>query len=240
MKGNGDTPTLKARVKELHDLAKKLRLTEKMRKFSEVIAGDPDKNKSAAARAAGAPKKSAGQMGQKWFNLDKVQVYIGALLNQGGCQSEAMTGSTVLQIAESEAILSYQTRGNMGMFIDVEGEGTDSYPVFNFDQAKKDGHFNLIKKLKIKRGFSPEGLPWTETDLELVDGQRSHDMWLKIHGLYKETARPENANDALWASVLAKMPGEMLRALEQAQLRGHQTIDVPFKITAGNGDGKCE
>ncbi len=236
MKGNGDNPLRKRSEEELSLLAKKLRLSDKMRKFAETIRADPKRNQTKAAQAAGA--KHPAVQGSRWIRSQKVLDYMEVLEDKVSEVAMAQTGASVLQLAEAEGILASQARGNMGLFVDIEGEGGDSYPVFNFERAQKAGCLSLIKKLKIKSGFSPEGLPWTETDLELYDNQRAIDMFFKLHGLYKDTARPENASDALWATVLAKMPAEMLRALEQAQLRGQQAIDVPFTITAGNGDGQ--
>ena len=118
----------------------------------------------------------------------------------------------------------------------LRDDETRSYPVFNFAKAQRAGCLSLIRKLKIKAGFTPEGLPWTETDLELFDPQRAMDMYFKLMGWYKDGAEPPRAMDALWTAVLSRLPPAVLRAMDEARLSG-QPIDVPALVVGGgNGD----
>jgi len=237
-----DTPLRKRSQEELDLLAKKLRLSEKMRKFAEAYVLDPKRNKSKAARAAGA--QSPGKQGHTWANMTKVQTYVNAMLTKAQEVEEFRTGETVLQLAEAEGILSRQARGNMGQFIDVvvQGKGEDrrSFPCFNFERAQNAGCLSNIRKLKVRAGFTPEGLPWTETDLELFDPQRSMDMLFRLRGWYKDEAQAQpEAMAAIWAAFLARVPPSVLQALDEARLGG-QVIDVPRLVEAseaGNRDG---
>ena len=106
----GDNPKLQA---SLDDIAKRLKLTVMQQKFSNAYAVDPERNGTAAARAAGA--KFPAVQAVKWLKLAKVQAYLSELSRLG--QEVVLAkdeGAVVIRrktdrreiIAEHESVLS--------------------------------------------------------------------------------------------------------------------------------------
>ena len=246
MSDNGDTPK---RTAILDRAAKRFKLTTMQRKFADALASDPERNQTAAARVAGArfPEKE----GSKWVRASKVKGYLQEIASLGRVTPPELDHAEValIDMPKVERYLASHVFGSMADFVDIEVEnpGTEhesNFPVFNFLKAKDRGCLHLIKKLKIKAGFKQavdggEPLPWTETDLELYDSDKSLDTWLKVHGLYKDGPGAQTgAMDALWSAFLARVPPTVLAALEAARLGG-EVIDIPrlVEVTPGKGGG---
>jgi hypothetical protein len=209
--------------------------------------------------------------GQPWFEPLLAQCEA-TIAKEGEAQAvhEEMDRLKIQGIAlspsEIEESLARDVRITMDDFVDVQEEVYEeqdavtgeprsvrrSYPVFNWTKARERGAIPVIKKLKITSGFAATGLPWVKTELELYDHHSARDQFYKTRGLYKEPTLPDSAADKIWDALLQKLPGWVLRKIEQARISGDvqyiealrfvgsdgsAELKVVPQLPPGNGDG---
>lgn len=79
-----------------------------------------------------------------------------------------------LQASEVVALLEEQARGNLGRYVEADGEGYR----FNFEALREDGAERLVKKVKFGQGGT--------VSFEFYDAQAALDKLARVHGLYQD------------------------------------------------------
>jgi phage terminase small subunit len=91
-------------------LARRLRMTERQRRFAEALAADATWNQTRAALVAGVAPERAAIQGSRWVRLSKVQECIAALSWEAIMAAERRTGKAVASLTQILELLSAQMR----------------------------------------------------------------------------------------------------------------------------------
>lgn len=87
---------------------------------------------------------------------------------------ERRLDASKLQASEVVALLEEQARGNLGRYVEADGEGYR----FNFEALREDGAERLVKKVKFGQGGT--------VSFEFYDAQAALDKLARVHGLYQD------------------------------------------------------
>lgn len=170
---------------ELTALAQHLRLTPRMRLFCELLAQDPDRNNSAAARGAGCAEATAHVTANRWLKLPQVQEYFTALTTAAVALAEARTGQTIASMAEVLEVMSVALRVKPGDYMTVDGE-VDVEKVRNAPAG-------AVRRFEVVTTTTEEGQVIRRDRIELADNLRAGEL-LRGHHLEHD---PDGADKAL-------------------------------------------
>lgn len=179
------TPQERARGKKLDELARRLKLTPKERRFAEALAVDPEANQTAAARKAGYSAKQADRHGSLVAGRGRVKTYLSALLAEAHAEAQEQASGSVMSVRELWERLSLIARADMADYVETaEGEpGEDGKRKSDFFLLRLKAPFASRKGAAVAAlKYNSDGLP----EIKLRDSQQALNTLARMYGLMRD------------------------------------------------------
>lgn len=179
------TAKARDRGKKLDELATRLKLTPKERRFAEALAVDPERNQTAAARKAGYSPKQAERHGSLVARRGRVKTYLAAILTEAHAEAQEQAAGSVMSVQELWERLTLIARSDMADYTEtVESEPAE-------DGKRKSDFFLLRLKEPFaqRKGaavaalkYNADGLP----EIKLRDSQQALNTLARMYGLMRD------------------------------------------------------
>lgn len=210
---------------EVLAVVKALRLTDPQFRFCLAWAQDPERNQTAAARAAGCRTQPEIQ-GSRWARMGKVRAFVALLTATAARKAEERTGTKVMAAAEVLERLSAHARADLGDFLDG---GENGNPV-SVRLPREKTH--LLKEVSVDEGTDKDGGVWAKTRVKIVDQQGALNSLARIYrmdesGDESRTVRISEAR-VLIVNLLTSDP------------EARRQLDALARTAAGHLAGKAE
>lgn len=178
------TSKARARGKKLDELASRLKLTPKERRFAEALAVDPERNQTAAARKAGY-KSDQRRHGSLVAARGNVRAYLAAILEEAHAEAQEKTADAVMSVRELWERLTIIARSDMADYTETaEGEpGEDGKRKSDFFLLRLKTPFASRKGAAVAAlKYNSDGLP----EIKLRDSQQALSTLARMYGLLRD------------------------------------------------------